>query len=413
MGKVSPVSIKYVIHAKFLATGAIEKPDVIGAIFGQTEGLLGRDLELRELQKEGKIGRIDVELETKDGNTTGIIDIPSSLDKTETTIIAAALETIERIGPSDAKIEITDIEDLRSSKREYIINRAKKLLEQVNTKLPESQEIEDAVVASSRLSKIQEFGKERLPAGNLNSEEIIVVEGRADVVNLVRHGVENVIGMNGTVLPKTIKELSDSKKLTLFLDGDRGGMLIAKNVIANAKIDFITFAPSGKEVEELSSKEIITALRKKITPEQLIRESRTRKRNRNNFDIRKSRRKKTRKGYKKIESKTENAATRGLKEPVEPIALSENEKEIFQSNFYDLIGTRGACILDSKLNVLEKVPISELSKALNNLKNKVYALILDGTATPYIIKLAERTTCKHLVARNFASYRTNINLVSL
>ena len=109
MAKIAPTSIKYIIYANFEAEGAIEKPDVIGAIFGQTEGLLGNEMELRELQQEGKIGRIDVDTETVDGKTVGEIRIPSALDKAETTLIAAALETIDRIGPTEAKIEIIKV----------------------------------------------------------------------------------------------------------------------------------------------------------------------------------------------------------------------------------------------------------------------------------------------------------------
>jgi len=71
MAKISPVSIKYLVHANFVAEGRLEKPDVIGAIFGQTEGLLGSDLEMRELQKEGKIGRIDVDVKYEDSKTLG------------------------------------------------------------------------------------------------------------------------------------------------------------------------------------------------------------------------------------------------------------------------------------------------------------------------------------------------------
>ena len=217
MAKISPVSIKYIIHAKFEAEGALEKPDVIGALFGQTEGLLGDELELRELQKEGKIGRIDVNLQSENSKTTGHIEVPSSLDKAETTIVAAALETIERIGPSDAKIEIEKIEDVRGNKRDYIIERAKKLLEKIEG-TSETREIEQAVKTSSNASKLREYGSENLTSGDISGDEIIVVEGRADVINLVRAGINNVIAMNGTILPETIKELSLEKEMTLFID---------------------------------------------------------------------------------------------------------------------------------------------------------------------------------------------------
>jgi len=229
MAKVSPVSIKYMIYASFKAEGPLEKPDVIGALFGQTEGLLGSDLELRELQKEGKIGRIEVDLEVVDGKSVGEIRLPSALDKSETTLIAAALETIDRIGPTEAKIEINKVEDVRGGKREFILARAKKLLEG----LEEGDgmgEMSKTLKEEARAAKIQEYGEEKLPAGDLSGDEVIVVEGRADVVNLLKNRVNNVIGMNGTKLPMEIARLGKEKKLTLFVDGDRGGKLIARNV---------------------------------------------------------------------------------------------------------------------------------------------------------------------------------------
>ena len=91
---------KYLIHIKIDIEGVVEKSDVIGAIFGQTEGLLGDDLDLRDLQRTGRIGRIDVQIEARKGLTKGAIHITSSLDKAETAILAASLETIERVGAS-------------------------------------------------------------------------------------------------------------------------------------------------------------------------------------------------------------------------------------------------------------------------------------------------------------------------
>jgi DNA primase len=193
MAKVSPVSIKYTIAADFESEGLLEKPDVIGALFGQTEGLLGSDLELRELQKEGKIGRIEVELTSEDGKTKGQITIPSALDKTETTIIAAALETIEKIGPTDAKITVKEIEDVRGSKRDYIMERAKQLLSGIKGGEMESQEIGQELRESARTMRIISYGDEALPAGDLSGNEVIVVEGRADVVNMLKHNISNVI----------------------------------------------------------------------------------------------------------------------------------------------------------------------------------------------------------------------------
>lgn len=277
MAKISPSSIKYSIVADFVAEGLCEKSDVIGALFGQTEGLLGPDMELRELQKEGKIGRIEVDLKTENGRTRGEITVLTALDKTETAIIAAALETIDKIGPTNARISIKEIEDVRSSKRDYIMERAKTLLSKFKNEGMDMVEMENKLREAVRISKITTYGNEGLPAGpEVDSlPEVIVVEGRADVINLLRHGIRNVIGMQGAKLPKTIRELGEKKKLTLFVDGDRGGRLIAKNVSENADVDYIAVAPDGKEVEELTGKEILQSLRKKIRPEEFFKKKGT------------------------------------------------------------------------------------------------------------------------------------------
>ena len=266
MAKISPTSIKYSIVADFTADGPFQKPDVIGALFGQTEGLLGADMELRELQKEGKIGRIEVDLTTTGGKTTGEITIPSALDKTETTIIAASLETIDKIGPTDAKIAIRSISDVRGGKRDYIMERAKALLAGINGTTMDSTEMETELRESVRMARAVLYGEEGLAAGpNIDAEkELIVCEGRADVVNMLKHGINNVIGMQGTRFPKTIATLSETKEITLFVDGDRGGNLIAGNVCDNAKVVYIAQAPDGKEVEELAGKELLQCLRGKV-----------------------------------------------------------------------------------------------------------------------------------------------------
>ena len=237
MAKVSPVSIKYMIHANMIADGTLEKPDVIGALFGQTEGLLGADLEMRDLQKEGKIGRIEVSLEKKDRKTFGKITIPTALDQSETTLIAAAIETIERVGPSDAQIEVEKIEDVRGSKRDYILERAKKLMSQIQGST-DSREISNEIKDSSKMSEIKEYGKNKLASGDLSGKEIIVVEGRADVVNLVRFGINNVICMNGTKLPEEIRELSKEKE-TLFTYGDEvDNYIIDRSDFCYTKINY-------------------------------------------------------------------------------------------------------------------------------------------------------------------------------
>ncbi len=405
MAKISPVSIKYIIYGKFEAEGTVEKPDVIGALFGQTEGLLGEELELRELQKEGKIGRIDVELKTENGKTLGEIEIPCSVDKAETTIIAAALETIERIGPSDAKIEIERIEDVRGSKREYIVERAKKLLERIEGRA-DTREIEQAVKTSSRLSKLKGHGTDNLPAGDISGEEIIVVEGRADVITLLKANVNNVIAMNGTILPETIKDLSLEKEVTLFVDGDRGGRLIAKNAINNARIDYIASAPDGKEVEELTAKEILSALRKKIKVEDFLTEMGG-KRTRRDYK-RTGRRESSGRESRRRETRTREKEKTSKKEEIKKLTSEETEK--IKDAMEELAGTKGAVVLNEKLEAVKRIPLSQLY----NLRMKdAYAVVIDGTATVSVVKSVEKLNCKHLIARNFSFTETDMDLVSL
>mgnify|MGYP001593288081 CR=1 FL=1 len=395
MAKISPVSIKYMIHATFRVEGALEKPDVIGAIFGQTEGLLGSELEMRELQKEGKIGRIEVELERKDKITTGVIKIPTALDQSETTLIAAAVETIEKIGPCDAQIEVERIEDVRGSKRDYIIGRAKKLMSELKG-TTDSREISKEIKDSARTADVKEYGEEKLTHGDISGNEIIVVEGRADVLNLMRAGVNNVIAMNGTKLPDSIKALSAEKEITLFVDGDRGGKLIAKNVTDNARIKYIAVAPDGKEVEELTGKEILICLRKKMPAREFLSRE-------NSSRYGQARERFSERSERDFEGRGSGSASSFLNEKTKQKII-----EIANENK----GTGKAMLLDSDLKEIKKVSAKSLSSDLRKTREKIYAIILDGTANQGTISDAEESGAKVLVAKNFTTTDTNIELLS-
>ena len=391
MAKVSPVSIKYMIHANFTAEGALEKPDVIGALFGQTEGLLGNELEMRELQKEGKIGRIEVDLERADRRTTGKIHIPTALDQSETTLVAAAIETIERIGPSDAHIEIEKIEDVRGSKRDYIVERAKKLLTQIQGST-DSREISNEIKSHFKLGEVAEYGEDKAPCGDISGPEIILVEGRADLVNLMKNGVRNVVAMNGTKLPRGIKELSQDKEITLYVDGDRGGKLIIQNVLDNAKIKYIAIAPDGKEVEELMGKEILMTLRKKMTVEEYLARNRS-----NSYDSRYHQRREE---------------PMPVSKPAESQELSDAETEKLEKIFKGNEGSGKAIILDENLEEMRAVTVKTLVGTLNRISKKPKAIVIDGTVTSSVIGAAEDVGCKNIVAKNFSATSNNINLLS-
>jgi DNA primase len=384
MAKVSPVSIKYLIHANFTAEGALEKPDVIGAVFGQTEGLLGADLEMRELQKEGKIGRIEVELERKDRITTGKIKIPTAVDQSETTLIAAAIETIERIGPCDAQIEVEQIEDVRGSKRDYIIERAKKLMQQIKGSA-DSREISNEIKDSRKTSEISEYGREKLPAGDLSGKEVIVVEGRADVLNLLRAGVKNVIGMNGTKLPEEIRALGKEKEITLFVDGDRGGKLIIQNVLDNAEVKYIAMAPDGKEVEELAPKEVLMILRKKLSKQDFL-------------------------GGKKLPSDYEKVVEE--KKEVQKIELDEAGREKIKNIYQENENSGKALLLDEKLDVYKELSAKTVSRTLERIREKPVVIVLDGTVTDSLLRSSEDVGVQAIAASNFKASDTDIELLS-
>ncbi|MFW5891681.1 MAG: DNA primase DnaG [bacterium] len=407
MAKISLIASKYIVHATINIDGVVDKSDVIGAIFGQTEGLLGEELELRELQRSGRIGRIEVNVDTKGGKTDGSIIIPSSLDKAETAIIGAALEIIQRIGPCNAKIKVSNIEDVRVSKRSFVIERAKELLKNMmDSVLPDSQDITDQVAYSVRVMEIQEYGKHRLPAGPGidESDEIIVVEGRADVITLLKHGFKNAIAMNGSNVPHTIVELSKKKILTAFVDGDRGGDLNIKELLQVCEVDFVTKAPDGKEVEELTKKEIHKALRSKVAPEQVKAEidSNHHRQNNNNYQNKNNHKQQNKKYNTNIQrpqnKKFDNRdqRTTSKKTIVQPKPTAE-EKKKFKTMLEDLVGTRGAYILDKSLNILGKVPITELLTTIKSLNSGVYAVIFDGDIEKPLVNTADKINIKFIV----------------
>jgi DNA primase len=268
-----PSAAKYQIRARINAEGVIDKPDVVGAVFGQTEGLLGDELDLRDLQKSGRIGRIEVEIDSRKGKSEGEIIIPSSLDQVETAILASGLETVDRIGPCRAKIEIVSVEDIRISKRQKVVERAKEIL----GKLQEESkgvgvDLTEAVRKAVQVEEITTYGPEHLPAGpNIDqADALIVVEGRSDVLNLLRCGIKNVIAVEGTSVPQTVKDLSRGKTVTVFTDGDRAGELILREMLQTMDIDFVARAPRGSEVEELTQKQLLKCLRNKIPINQYL-----------------------------------------------------------------------------------------------------------------------------------------------
>ncbi|NIR86393.1 DNA primase [Candidatus Bathyarchaeota archaeon] len=357
MGSSQTVTVKYVIRAKFEVEGVVEKPDVIGAVFGQTEGLFGSELDLRELQKSGRIGRIEIELESKKDKTTGTISIPTSLDRVSTSIIAASLESINRVGPCSALVTLEKVEDVRDARRRAIIDRAKEILHEWTIEtLPSTEEIFREVSEILRAAKAEKYGPEGLSAGpNIeDAKKIILVEGRADVINLLRNGIDNVVAVEGAKIPETIIKLCKEKEVTALLDGDRGGDLILKELLQVADIKYVARAPPGKEVEELSSKQIATAINKRIPIE-------------------------------KIKGKR----LRGRRKILVPKKVVKTAKE--------LEGTLEAVLFDEKMKKIEKLPVSGLAERLQQTKG-VDTVVFDGVITQRLVDIASEKKVKYIVA---------------
>lgn len=357
MGSSQTVTVKYVINGKFEVDGVVEKPDVIGAVFGQTEGLFGSELDLRELQKSGRIGRIEIELQSKQDKTTGTITIPTSLDRVSTAIIAASLESINRVGPCNAKVTMEKIEDIRDARRRGIIERAKSILHHWTIEsMPSTEEVFREVSEILKVPKVEKYGPEELSAGPHidDSKEIIIVEGRADVINLLKCGIENVIALEGAKVPETIIKLSKEKEATALLDGDRGGDLILKELIQVTDVKYITRAPAGKEVEELASKEIFAALQNKVP----IEEIRARK-------------------------------VRERRKIMMPKQIVEARKE--------LEGTLETILFNEKMEQIERLPVSQLAEKLQQTEG-VDTVVFDGVITQRLVDIAEEKNIKYLVA---------------
>ncbi len=366
MGSTQTITPKYRIKASFEVEGVVEKSDVIGAIFGQTEGLFGPELDLHELQKNGRIGRIEIDMQTKQDKTTGTILVPTSLDKPISALTAAAIESVDRIGPCAAHVTLEKIEDVRINKRESIIDRAQKILQTwVIETTPTMEQLTSQVAEIIKPTEIQSYGPEKLSAGpDVDAaKSLIIVEGRADVANLLRVGQKNVIACEGTKIPDTIIKLSKKKEVTAFLDGDRGGDLILKGLMQVAKIDYVARAPRGSEVEELSPKQLLQALNSKAPV-----------------------------SAKEEKPKRRTTRTRTPRRKRNKITLPQSVIDTTTK----LKGTLEAVLLDEKNEPIEQLPVSELASRLKDLEG-VAGIVFDGVITQRLVDISGEKGVKLLV----------------
>lgn len=389
----------------------VEKPDVVGAVFGQTEGLFGPDLDLRELQKNGRIGRIEINLDSKQDKTKGSIVIPSSLDKVSTAIIAAAIESVDRIGPCEAKIMLEKVEDVREEKRQAILTKAKDILRKwVVESSPSTEEVVKEVASSLRGVDVISYGPEGLPAGpEVESGALILVEGRADVILLMKVGIKNVIALNGTKVPDSIIKLTKDKEVTAFLDGDRAGDLILKELTQVAEIDYVARAPFGKEVEELTPKEIMRALRERVPVNQARPMERPFGRSERPERIERHER------YERYEKPFERPTI----VPEAPLAAPALQKPDFTSAVFDtardLRGTLEAVVFDESGKELSKMPVSELAEKIPSME-QAHLVLFDGVVTQRLLDIAASKNIRYVIGDRIsdgAKRPNNVNVMTL
>ena len=363
--KVPEVPVKYLIEFKFEVGGIVEESDIIGAIFGQTEGLLGPTFDLRELQKAGKIGRIIVKTTNREGKTYGKIIVASALDIPSTSLLIALIESVTQVGPYEAKISLTRLIDYRKSKIEKIINRAKQIIDSWKVEvIPKAEEIIEELRQHLAPPPTITIGKERIPAGPdaLKSNEVILVEGRADVANLLKYGIRNVIAIEGAKIPETLREILKGKTIIAFLDGDRGGELNLKKLLQTIKIDYVAWAPKGKEVEDLKPEEIFNALKNKISISSVVTT---------------------------------------LHEE-----LGKYEKYINEVN-----GRLDAVLLDKNDNIIEKIPVSELVERLKEIdEGKVNKIVFDGIVTERLLDIASKKGVALIIGNRMGEVKGKYNI---
>ena len=355
--------VKYHVKLSFEVDGLVERADIIGAIFGQTEGLLGPEMNLNELQRVSKVGRIEVNSKSTANTTSGDALIPMSTDIDTCALIAAGIESIDKVGPFDCSFRLESIDDVRAAKKDDIVRRAKEIKQRWATKTVSEGESMLKDVHAGDSGKLTTYGPSKLTcsSGVFDSNWIILVEGRADVINLLRAGYDNAIAIEGAKIDESIKDLCSSKDtIVAFTDGDRAGGFILKELKSVVPIDYELRADTGIEVEELSPDRIDEILRP-VAEE--IKSGKTTPTLKNEDD-------------KPIADMVAKIFP-DLNETLEAIALDADQKEVF------------------------KVPISEVVSKLSTQSGIKY-LLLDGIITQRLLEGAKNAGIECIVGHRVA-----------
>ncbi len=355
--------VKYHVKLSFEVDGLVERADIIGAIFGQTEGLLGPEMNLNELQRVSKVGRIEVVTKSTSNTTSGTALIPMSTDIDTCALIAAGIESIDKVGPFDCSFTLDTIDDVRAAKKFDIVKRAKEIKQKWATKTVSEGENMLNDVHQGDSGKLSTYGPSKLTcsSGAFTSKWIILVEGRADVINLLRAGYDNVLAIEGAKIDESIKELCAEKDTVVaFIDGDRAGGFILKELKSVDTLDYELQADEGVEVEELTPQRLDEILRP-------------------------------------IADEIKNG------KPAPKLASSDDKSisEVAAKVFPTLNETLEAVALDSDQNEIFKVPISEVVSKLSSQSGIKY-LLLDGIITKRLLEGAKNAGIECVVGHRVA-----------
>jgi DNA primase len=401
--------VKYHVKLKFEVDGLVEKADIIGAIFGQTEGLLGPEMNLNELQKVSKVGRIEVNVDTRSNMAKGDALIPMSTDISTAALIAAAIESIDKVGPFQAKFALVGIDDIRAIKKKVIVDRAKKIVQDWATKtISEGEEMLKDVYDASKPGKLTTFGKAQLACGSgvFDSDWIILVEGRADVINLLRAGFDNAIAIEGAKIDESITKLAEGKRVVAFLDGDRAGDLILKELQGIVKMDRVVRAPPGREVEDCTPLELAEILREvaPVSIPDIVTTDQPQQQERRHTH------RKEKQDYP-VSTERELSQHPQMIPATHEVDNQDNQEivSIVRDVYPQINETLEAVVLDGSLKILLKVPVSDLLKRLDGTEG-AKVLVLDGIVTQRLVEAANRAGIEYIVGHRTADFKKPMDI---
>jgi DNA primase len=298
--------------------------------------------------------------------TVGAVTIPNNLDQPTAALLAATLESIERVGPYDSKFKLVEVEDVREERRKKVLERARDIMQRWS-----ASQRSEVIQMLNQVSEVSEVGKIVSLAPDVEggpeaeaSDTLFIVEGRADLTALLKAGIKNVIATNGVNIPQYVVNLTSGKReVTVLADGDRVGDMIVKELLRRgAKIDYVSKAPQGREVEDMKPIEILDLINRRVNVKTYLAS-----------------------GYAVSKQVVPERLLNKIRE------LRERVKETFT-----------AILVDSEGEVIEEIPVNQLFDRLNELDN-VEGIVFDGIVSQRLLDLASSKDVKIIVGERISS----------